>query len=56
MQTIQTKKQDLLNKNGIIENPGFAFTPVWNYNRENIKAPNSLIPTGKPAGLSNNPE
>ncbi|MBR3839967.1 MAG: DUF2804 domain-containing protein [Erysipelotrichales bacterium] len=39
MQTIITEKQDLLTKEGLIKNPGFAFTPVWNYNRENIKAP-----------------
>lgn len=39
MQTIITEKQDLLNKEGLIENPGFAFTPVWNYNKENIQAP-----------------
>ena len=39
MQTIITEKQDLLTNEGLIKNPGFAFTPVWNYNRENIKAP-----------------
>lgn len=39
MQTIITNEQDLLTKDGLIENPGFAFTPVWKYNKENIKAP-----------------
>lgn len=39
MQAIITEKQDLLTKEGLIKNPGFAFTPVWRYNKENIKAP-----------------
>lgn len=39
MQTIITERQDLLTKDGLIANPGFAFTPIWDYNRENINAP-----------------
>ncbi len=34
-----TAKQQLLDKRGIITEPGWARTPVWAYNRENIKAP-----------------
>lgn len=34
-----TKQQPLLNENGIITEPGWARSEVWNYNRENIKAP-----------------
>ena len=34
-----TNSQNLLNKNGIISEPGWARTPVWKYNRDCIKAP-----------------
>ncbi len=34
-----TKVQKLLGKDGTVTEPGWARTPVWDYNRENIKAP-----------------
>lgn len=34
-----TLKQPLLNERGTVSEPGWARTPVWTYNRENIKAP-----------------
>lgn len=34
-----TKKQELLTKEGLIAEPGWARSEVWQYNRENIKAP-----------------
>ncbi len=34
-----TSKQLLLDNSGHIQEPGWARTPVWSYNRENIKAP-----------------
>ena len=34
-----TKDQMLLNSDGIVAEPGWARTPVWTYNRENIRAP-----------------
>jgi len=34
-----TKQQNLLNEKGVISTPGWGRTEVWNYNRENIKAP-----------------
>ena len=33
------RQQDLLNDQGMIAEPGWARSPVWRYNRENIKAP-----------------
>lgn len=33
------KQQPLLNANGIISEPGWARSEIWNYNRECIKAP-----------------
>ena len=34
-----TKVQKLLNEQGLISEPGWARSEVWEYNRENIKAP-----------------
>ena len=34
-----TSKQSLLDRDGRIREPGWARTRVWDYNRENIKAP-----------------
>ena len=33
------QKQELLNDQGMITEPGWARSPVWNYNRDHIKAP-----------------
>ena len=43
MQKEVTEKTDLLDKNGSITNPGWANVPLWNYNRERIKAPRFRI-------------
>ena len=34
-----TKKQLLLTPSGTVAEPGWARTPVWDYNRDCIKAP-----------------
>ncbi len=34
-----TKKQKLLDENGNIKEPGFAYNQVWEYSRDQIKAP-----------------
>ncbi len=38
MQHQVTRKQDLLNEKGIINEEGYAKSPVWNYDRSKIKA------------------
>ncbi len=38
-----TKKQKLLNSDGIIAEPGYAKKLIWDYNREDIAARKSLI-------------
>ncbi|NCA67255.1 MAG: DUF2804 domain-containing protein [Clostridia bacterium] len=43
MQHEVTKKQPLLNKEGIIAEPGYAKTMVWQYNRAGIKTAKALI-------------
>ena len=39
MQHEVTQKQKLLDENGNIKEPGYAKTQVWQYSREDIKAP-----------------
>lgn len=43
MQKEVTEKTDLLDESGSIANPGWAKAPLWNYNRERIKAPRFRI-------------
>jgi hypothetical protein len=43
MQHEVTKRQRLLDKNGLIREPGFARKMVWRYNREYIHAPRFKI-------------
>lgn len=43
MQHEVVKKQPLLNEKGALNEPGYAKTMVWDYNRENIKASKALI-------------